>query len=83
MMVLQGAISQGRLHAHNILREGYYWPTLFRYAHAYVRRCKVCQMSTRKEKKVVIPLQPVSILGHFNNGNRYNRRDKPKLIQTT
>jgi len=28
--------------AHKIIREGYYWPMVFRYTHAYVRRCKVC-----------------------------------------
>ena len=25
--------------AHKILRDGYYWPTLFKYAHAHVRKC--------------------------------------------
>jgi hypothetical protein len=24
---------------HNILRAGYYWPTLFEYSHAYARKC--------------------------------------------
>ena len=24
---------------HKILREGYFWPTLFKYAHAFIRRC--------------------------------------------
>jgi hypothetical protein len=55
----------GETMTHNILREGYYWPTLFRDAHAYVRRCKVCQMSAGKEKKVAIPLQPMSISRPF------------------
>ena len=31
--------------AHKILRVGYYWPTLFKDAHAYVRKCDTCQRS--------------------------------------
>jgi hypothetical protein len=26
--------------AHKILREGYYWPSIFKYAHAYARKCQ-------------------------------------------
>ena len=29
--------------AHKILRAGYYWPTLFKDAHAHVRKCDICQ----------------------------------------
>eukprot|EP00253_Pinus_taeda_P027329 PITA_27329 len=29
--------------AHKILRAGYYWPTLFKDSHNYVRKCQVCQ----------------------------------------
>ena len=28
---------------HKILRVGYYWPMLFKYAHAHVRKCDICQ----------------------------------------
>eukprot|EP00253_Pinus_taeda_P002923 PITA_02923 len=28
---------------HKILRAGYYWPTLFKDSHSYVRKCQVCQ----------------------------------------
>ena len=28
--------------AHKILRAGYYWPTLFKDAHAHVRKCNIC-----------------------------------------
>ena len=28
---------------HKILMAGYYWPTLFKDAHAYVRKCDTCQ----------------------------------------
>jgi hypothetical protein len=46
---------------HKILRDGYYWPTLFRDAHAYARKCKSCQVSIGREKRAAIPLQPVTI----------------------
>ena len=35
--------------AHNILREGYYWPTLFIDAHAHARKCKICQVNAGRE----------------------------------
>jgi hypothetical protein len=47
--------------AHKILRAGYYWPTLFKYSHAYVRKCKICQTSAGREKKSTLPLQPMII----------------------
>jgi len=46
---------------HKILREGYYWPTFFRDAHAHVRKQKFCQLSVVREKKASIPLQLVII----------------------
>jgi hypothetical protein len=53
---------------HKILRDGYYWPTLFKYSHAYARKCQECQRATGKEKKHVFPLQPVIIESLSNNG---------------
>jgi hypothetical protein len=50
---------------HKILRDGYYWPTLFRDAHTYARNCKSCQMSTGREKREVVPLQLVTISRPF------------------
>ena len=32
---------------HKILRAGYYWPTLFKDSHSYVRKCQVCQTTAR------------------------------------
>jgi len=46
---------------HKVLREGYYWPTLFKYAHAYSRSCKECHKVVRREHKDTIPLQPVVV----------------------
>ena len=46
---------------HKYLRTGYYWPTLFKDAHSYVRKCQVCQIAARRQKKPSFPLQPVNI----------------------
>ena len=51
--------------AHNILKAGYYCPTLFKDAHAYVRKCDVCQRSGGKLEKATGPLQPVTISESF------------------
>eukprot|EP00253_Pinus_taeda_P036018 PITA_36018 len=47
--------------AHKIIHAGYYWPTLFRDAHEYVRKCQNCQTSSGIQKKSAFPLQPVNI----------------------
>lgn len=46
---------------HKILRVGYYWPTLFRDAHALARKCIKCQKCAGRYKKAALPLQPVMI----------------------
>jgi hypothetical protein len=51
--------------AHKILRVGYYWPTLFKDTHTYAINCKTCQISTGREKREVVPLQPVTISRPF------------------
>eukprot|EP00253_Pinus_taeda_P014460 PITA_14460 len=47
--------------AHKIIHAGYYWPTLFRDAHEYVRKCRNCQTSSGRQRKPAFPLQPVNI----------------------
>eukprot|EP00253_Pinus_taeda_P010141 PITA_10141 len=47
--------------AHKILCAGYYWPTLFKDSHSYVRKCQVCQTTAGRQKKLSLPLQPVNI----------------------
>jgi hypothetical protein len=51
----------GNIIANKILRDYYYWPTLFRDSHTYIRKCKSFQMSTGREKRASIPLQPITI----------------------
>eukprot|EP00253_Pinus_taeda_P034745 PITA_34745 len=45
--------------AHKILCAGYYWPTLFKDSHNYVRKCQVYQTVARRQKKPSLPLQQV------------------------
>eukprot|EP00253_Pinus_taeda_P009467 PITA_09467 len=47
--------------AHKILRAGYYWPTLFKDSHSYVRKCQVCQTTAGRQKKPSLPLRSVNI----------------------
>eukprot|EP00253_Pinus_taeda_P031966 PITA_31966 len=47
--------------AHKIIHAGYYWPTLFRDAHEYVRKCRNCQSSSGRQNKSAFPLQPGNI----------------------
>eukprot|EP00253_Pinus_taeda_P013163 PITA_13163 len=47
--------------AHKVIHAGYYWPTLFRDAHEYVRKCPSCQTSNGRLKKSAFPQHPVNI----------------------
>ena len=47
--------------AHKIIHVGYYWPTLFKYAHDYVMKCDTCQAASGRQRKPAFPLQPVNI----------------------
>lgn len=42
-----------------ILRAGYYWPTLFKDVHHHVRTCHTCQTAATRERYVALPLQSV------------------------
>eukprot|EP00253_Pinus_taeda_P025044 PITA_25044 len=52
--------------AHKISCVGYYWPTLFKDLHNYVRKCQVCQTTAGTQKKPSLPLQPVNIEQPFD-----------------
>eukprot|EP00253_Pinus_taeda_P024999 PITA_24999 len=52
--------------AHKILRAGYYWPTLFKDSHSYVRKCQVCQNTAGRQKNPSLRLQPVNIEQPFS-----------------
>lgn len=69
-----GGHFRGNITAHKILHAGYYRPTLFKYAHEYAIKCKVCQTTTGREKKATFPLQLVNIQQSFEQwGVRYYR----------
>jgi hypothetical protein len=46
---------------HKVFRAGYYWPTLFKYAHTMAHKCVICQKATGRVKNVAFPLQPVIV----------------------
>eukprot|EP00253_Pinus_taeda_P025722 PITA_25722 len=58
----------GETTAHKILRAEYYWPKMFRYSHAYARKCKACQISAGRERKPFVPLKPVMVYRSFQCG---------------
>eukprot|EP00253_Pinus_taeda_P001782 PITA_01782 len=58
---LAGGHYAGDATTHKILCARYYWSTLFKYVHTYVRKCQVCQTAVGKRKKPSLPLQPVNI----------------------
>jgi hypothetical protein len=55
----------GNTIAHKILGVGYYWPTLFKGTQTYARNCKTCQVSVGREKRVAVPLQPMTVSRPF------------------
>lgn len=51
---------------HKVMQAGFYWPTLFKYDHAYAHKCLVCQKSVGQGKKSVAPLQPIIVEEQFH-----------------
>jgi hypothetical protein len=47
--------------AHKILREGYYWPTIFSDTHRYVRACHPCQFFVGKQRLHDLPLKTIIV----------------------
>lgn len=45
--------------AHKVLRQGYYWPTIFQDAKEYMKKCVKCQLNS------LIPRQPLEELPLF------------------
>ena len=60
-----GHFSRDITTSHKILRVGYYWPTLFKDAHAHVRKCDTCQGSVGRQARAAGPLKPVIISEPF------------------
>jgi hypothetical protein len=51
--------------SHKVLRDGYYWPTLFKYAHVLCRKCVICQKAIGRVKNETFPLHPVTVDSPF------------------
>jgi len=51
-----GGHFSGQLTGQKILRAGYFWPTLFKDAHDYVRKCDACQRYARDDLRMEMPL---------------------------
>ena len=55
----------GETTVHKVLRVGYYWTTLFKYAHAYARKCQNFQVNAGRERMFALPVQPVTVQNPF------------------
>ena len=55
----------GETTADKVLRVGYYWITLFKYAHAYARTCQVFQVNAGKERIPAFPSHLVIVENLF------------------
>jgi hypothetical protein len=51
--------------AHNILRDGYYWPALFANVCRGIRACIKCQNFSGKQQLKSLPLKPIVSPAHF------------------
>jgi hypothetical protein len=51
---------------HKIIREGFYWPLIFRDSYAMIRKCFSCQQFSGKMKKFTMPLQPIVVEQPFS-----------------
>lgn len=57
-----GGHYMGKTTAHKILRAGFWWPTIFKAAENWVRRCDACQRFAGKLKFLGnVPLRPVEV----------------------
>lgn len=47
------------------MRAGYYWPSLFKDAHAWARKFVKCTIFVGKERLLALPLQPIQVKQPF------------------
>jgi hypothetical protein len=60
-----GGYFSGQLTIQKILSACYFWPTLFKDAHYYVKQCDVCQRYARNDLRMEMPLHVSLPLVHF------------------
>lgn len=51
--------------AHKVMRASFYWPTLFKDAHAYTHKCLVYQWCTDKARRIATPLHLAVVVESF------------------
>eukprot|EP00253_Pinus_taeda_P029470 PITA_29470 len=51
--------------AHKILRDRYYWPSLFSDVFSFVKSCDKCQRFARRQQLKSLPLKPIHVNGPF------------------
>ena len=54
--------------AAKIMRARYYWPTLFKDVHYFVRSCQECQFFLGKPRLPALPLNSIVVELPFNSG---------------
>lgn len=50
---------------HKVMRIIYYWPTLFKDAHAYARKCPLCQRCVGHNQKLANPFFTITVVEPF------------------
>ena len=51
----------GDITTQKVMRENFYWPTLFKGAHTYAHKCLVCLRCFGEGKKLFALLQPIDV----------------------
>jgi hypothetical protein len=51
---------------HKIIREIFYWTSIFRDLYATIRKCFLCQQFSGKMKRSLLPLQPIIVEQSFS-----------------
>ena len=62
---LVGGHFSGETTTNKVLRVGYYWPTLFKDAHAHAQKCEIFHVNVGRERRPAFPLQPILIENPF------------------
>jgi hypothetical protein len=55
----------GKKNVHNILRVGFYWPSIFSDVYKEVSKCHECQIFDGKGKLEPLSLKPISLEAPF------------------
>ena len=61
-----GGHFSGKKIAAKVLHSGFYWPTLFKDAYEFSKRCLRCQAVSNNSKKDMMPLQPILVIKIFD-----------------